>query len=350
MSERQSKTGLVMGGGVSGMTAAIDLAKLGHKVHLIEKGDSLGGLVAKHAVAAPGHEAPGPLIDSLKEQVDAEKGITVHLSTRLIALSGELHRFKATIEGEGGERKQLDVGVIIIATGARPFDPSRLPEFKYGRTPSIVTTMDFETMLGPKDRPLHPTTSNTLKRVGFVQCVGSRMETRGNPWCSHVCCVATLKQSLVLKERSPVTEVIVYYMDIRAFSRGHEELYNKAKLAGVRFFRGIPAEVLVRKDDTLVIRAEDASLGKVMEREMDLLVLSVGLEPSDGTAELLATMGIGPSQDGFVPVASPELRPCCTGVKGIMVAGTAEFPKFIKESILMAKAAALRADLFLSER
>jgi heterodisulfide reductase subunit A len=348
MSERRSRTGLVIGGGVSGMTAAVHLAKKGHKVHLVEREDSLGGLVAKHAVSAPGHEPHGSLIETLRDQVAAEKGISVHLSTRVTTITGKVPRFKVTIASTDGE-KELDAGAIIIATGMSPFDPSRLPEFKYGSTPSIVTSIEFEALLAKDERPLHPTTSQVLKRVGFVQCVGSRMETRGNRWCSHVCCVAAIKQALALKTRSPETDVLVYYMDIRTFNRGHEQIYNDAKLAGVRFFRGIPAEVVTRKD-SLVVRAEDASLGKVIEREMDLLVLGVGLEPSYGTAELLGLLGIEPSEDGFVPVANPELRPCCPGVEGVMVAGGAEFPKFIDESVLQARAAALRADMFLSEK
>jgi heterodisulfide reductase subunit A len=349
MSDKKKGTVLVIGGGVAGMTAAIQLGKMGHEVHIIEREPSLGGLVAKLGVAPEGHEPHASLLGKLRQDIEADDRIKVQLSTKLVGFSGKVQAFKAEVESSG-KKTELNVGAVIIATGAAVFDPHKLPEYRYGKTPSIVTNVQFDTMLTGDGPILHPATSTPLKRVGFVQCVGSRMETRGNPWCSHVCCVATLKHSLTIKERSPETDVLVYYMDIRAFDRGQEEVFTKAKAAGVRFFRGIPAEVIVRMDDTLLVRAEDASLGKVIEREMDLMVLATGLEPSKGTANLVKLLGIPGSKDGFVPVANPELRPCCTGVKGIVVAGSADFPKFIKGSALQARAAAHRVDIYLSEK
>lgn len=349
MSEEGSGSGsvLVIGGGVAGMTAATMLAGKGRRVHLIEREAVLGGLVARHGVAAPGHEAPAALLDELRGKVEGDERISVHLSTTLKALAGKVRDFRATIDS-GGTTTEIDVGAVVVATGAVPFDPSALPEYKYGRSPSIVTSIEMEGILGQEGLSIPGgQRQGQVRVVGFVQCVGSRMATRGNPWCSNICCMATLKQALEVRRRSPDTSVTVFYMDIRAFGRGQEELYDEAKVAGVRFLRGIPSEVLVLPDGAVRVRAEDASLGKVLERDLDLLVLAVGLQPASGAEDLVKALGLEASGDGFVPIASPERRPCCTAVEGIMVAGTAEFPKGIKETVLQARSAALVADLRL---
>ena len=346
MSPKSDKNVVVIGGGVAGMTSAIELAKSGHSVHLVERAAHLGGLVRLHGAAAPGHEAPEKLLAHLKKELESHKGITVHLSSKVSKLEGECPDAKVTIEAHGKGSTTVNAGAVIVAIGAKPFDPRKLPEYKYGRSPSIVTTLEFEGML--KDGlPLNPQTKNQFKRVGFIQCVGSRMETRGNPWCSNICCGATVKQALLLKQRSPSTDIIVYYMDLRTFNRGQEELYAETRIMGVKYTRGIPSEVITRQDGTLLVRAEDASLGKIVERELDLLVLSIGLEPQVGGAELLKVLGIPESKDKFVPIANSEAKPLETGVKGIFVAGIADFPKNIKDTVTQAKGAAIEVVNYL---
>jgi heterodisulfide reductase subunit A len=346
MSPKAERSVVVLGGGVAGMTAAIELARSGYKVHLVERAEHLGGLVRLHGAAAPGHEPPDKLIAHLKKELEAQKGITVHLSSRLTGFEGVCPDAKAIIESHGKKATTVNVGAVVLAIGAKPFDPKRLLEFKYGRSPSIVTTLEFEGML-KSGTPVHPKTKAPLRRVGFVQCVGSRMETRGNPWCSNVCCGVTIKQAVLLKQRSPETDVLVYYMDIRTVNRGQEELYAESRIMGVKYSRGIPSEILTRKDGTLIVRSEDASLGKIIERELDLLVLSIGLEPQVGGAELLKMLGQVQTKDGFVPIANPETRPVETGFKGVFVAGAADFPKNIKDARTQAKAAAMEISMFL---
>jgi heterodisulfide reductase subunit A len=328
------------------MTSAIELARAGHSVHLVEETAHLGGLVRLHGAAAPGHEPPGKLLAQLKKEVESHKEITVHLSSKVTKFVGECPKAKVTIASRGKGAGTVNASAVVLAIGARPFDPKRLPEFKYGRSPAIVTTLEFEGML-KEGVPADPRSKEPFKRVGFVQCVGSRMETRGNSWCSNVCCGVTIKQSLLLKQRSPSTEVIVYYMDIRAFNRGQEELYAQSRLSGVKYSRGIPSEVITRKDGSLVVRSEDASMGKVIERELDLLVLSIGLEPQEGAPELLETLGVPIPKDRFVPIMNAETGPLGTGVNGIFVAGSADFPKNIKDTVTQAKGAAMEVVNFL---
>jgi len=341
---------LVVGGGVAGMTAAIELARLGHMVHLVEMTDRLGGLVVHHGAWVTGERPQWNVIAELKKGVAEHKGaITVHLSTKVTKFEGTPPKAKATLEGAGG-KSEMDVAAVIIATGASTFDPAKLPEYKYGRSPSVITTLEFGPQFIEKDIiPLHPKTQNPLKSVGFVQCVGSRMYSRGNPWCSNICCMATVKQALILKERSPKTEVTVYYMDIRVVGRAQENSYWETKQMGVKYVRGIPSEVIAKKNGNVLVRAEDASMGKVIEREHDLLVLSVGLEPKGGTEDFMKGSGIM-SVDGFIPIESPELQPVKVLLDGLYVAGTAESPKGIKESVTQARAAALEVEVFLRKK
>jgi heterodisulfide reductase subunit A2 len=338
MSPKAGKCVVVIGGGVAGMTSAIELARSGHSVHLVERAAHLGGLVRLHGAAAPGHEAPDKLLAHLKKELESHKDISVHLSSKVTKFEGECPNAKASIETHNKGSTTVNASAIIVAIGAKPFDPKKLPEFKYEKSQSIITTLEFEGLL-KSGTPLNPQTKNALQRVGFIQCVGSRMDKRGNPWCSNVCCGVTVKQAMLLKQRSPSTDVIVYYMDMRTFNRGQEELYAESRILGVKYTRGIPSEVITRQDGTLLVRAEDASLGKIIERELDLLVLSIGLEPQVGGSDLLKLLGIVDTKDTFVPIMSSEARPMDTGVKGIYVAGSAEFPKNIKDTVTQAKGA-----------
>jgi heterodisulfide reductase subunit A len=350
MSPKSEKSVVVIGGGVAGMTAAIELAKLGHKVQLVEMTDRLGGLVVHHGAWVTGERPQWSVIAELKKGLEEHKAnITVHMSTKVTKFEGTPPKAKATLEGSGG-KKEMDVAAVIIATGAETFDPARLPEYKYGKSPSVITTLEFGPQFIEKGTiPLHPKTRNPLKSVGFVQCVGSRMYSRGNPWCSNICCMATVKQALILKERSPKTEITVYYIDIRVVGRAQEAFYWETKQAGVKYVRGIPSEVIAKKNGNVLVRAEDASMGKIIEREHDLLVLSVGLEPKGGTEELMKAFGIK-SVDGFIPIESPELNPVKVWLDGLYVAGTAESPKGIKESVTQARAAALEVEAFLRKK
>jgi len=179
---------------------------------------------------------------------------------------------------------ELNVGTIIVATGLDVYDPTELDEYGYTRFENVVTSLEFERLIcagGPTDGHfVRPGDGTTPKRIGFIQCVGSRSAKSGHPYCSNICCMNTIKDSLLLKEHYPDTEIIVFYIDIRAFGKGFEDLFNRSKKMGVRYVRGIPGNIEEDPDTgNLRLKVENTTTGHIEEHELDMVVLSVGVEP-----------------------------------------------------------------------
>ena len=252
------------------------------------------------------------------------------------------------------EEIKLEVGTIIAATGYDPYDPSGKYEYGYGRYSNVITGLEIERMInasGPTTgHVIKPSDGETPKRVAFIHCVGSRDEQIGKPYCSRVCCMYSMKNAQLCIDHEPDTEVTCYYMDIRAFGKGFEEFYKTSQEKyGIEFLRGRPAQIIENDDLTLTIRAADTLLGKVTEYTYDLVVLSVGLEPPAGSNELRQTLGISKSSDGFYMEAHPKLRPVDTLTDGVYIAGVAQGPKDIPDSVAQGSAAAARAAIPMSQ-
>ena len=246
------------------------------------------------------------------------------------------------------EEIELNVGTIIAATGYDPFDPSGIYQYGYGRFDNVITGMEIERMInasGPtQGHVVKPSDGEAPKRVAFIHCVGSRDEQIGKPYCSRVCCMYSMKNAQLCIDHEPDTDVTCYYMDIRAFGKGYEEFYkNSQEKYGIEFLRGRPAQIFENDDKTLTVRAEDTLLGKITEFTYDLVVLSVGLEAPEGSTELRQTLGISKSADGFYLEAHPKLRPVDTLTDGVFIAGVAQGPKDIPDSVAQGSAAAARA-------
>ncbi len=247
---------------------------------------------------------------------------------------------------------ELDVGTIILATGMGVYDPTPLDEYGYSRFPNVVTSMEFERLVcgsGPTNGDLvRPSDQQTPKRIGFIQCVGSRTENRGHPYCSNVCCMNTVKDSLLIKEHHPDAEIYVFYMDIRAFGKGFEDLFRRSKEEGVHYIRGLPGEI---KEDAgtgnLHVKVENTTAGRVEDYELDMVVLSVGLEPAEDLKKLSATLNLSRTSDGFVMESHPKLKPVDAPTPGIYFAGCVEAPKDVKDSVTQAGAAAARSSIIL---
>jgi heterodisulfide reductase subunit A len=250
----------------------------------------------------------------------------------------------------------VEVGAVIVATGMDIYDPKALDEYGYTRYPNVVTSMEFERLVstgGPLGGHFgRPSDLERPQRIGFVQCVGSRTldPARGNPYCSNICCMNTIKEAQYLKDNYPDTDITVFYMDLRAFGKGFEELLMRSKGNGVRYIRGLPGEV--RQDATsgnLRVVVENTTANRLENHEFDMLVLAVGATPATDTEAIRQLVSLSKSPSGFLKEAHPKLRPVDTPTKGVYIAGAAESPKDVRESVTQASAAASRASILLNK-
>jgi len=252
------------------------------------------------------------------------------------------------------ELLDLEVGTIVVATGMEPYDPRPYDEYGYARFDDVVTSMEFERLIcagGPSAGELvRPSDGKVPQRVGFIQCVGSRSTTRGVPYCSNICCMNTVKQTLQIAEHYPAARQTVFYIDIRAFGKGFEDLYRRSREEGVDYVRGLPGSV-VRDPETgeLVVQVENTLAGRREEHRLDMLVLSVGLVPrklegaTNGRRHIDEILSLSHTSDGFVMESHPKLKPVDAPTRGVYFAGCVEAPKDVKDSVTQAGAAAVRA-------
>lgn len=241
-----------------------------------------------------------------------------------------------------------DVGAVIVAIGLEPYDPREMGEYGYTRYENVVTTMEFERLIcagGPTGGHfVRPTDMQPPKRIGFIQCVGSRNPKIGRPYCSNICCMNTVKDTLLLADHYPDVENTVFYQDIRAFGKSFEDMFQRSKQAGTRYIRGLPGEV---EEDpqtkNLFVTVENTTTGKVERHEFDMVVLSVGVQPPEDADKIAGLLTLSRTADGFFMESHPKLKPVDAPTQGVYFAGFCEAPKDIKESVCQAGAAASRS-------
>jgi heterodisulfide reductase subunit A2 len=246
------------------------------------------------------------------------------------------------------EELTFDVGTIVVATGMEPFDPKALEEYGYTRHENVLTSMEFERLInagGPTHgHVIRLTDRKTPRSVAFIQCVGSRSPQRGRPYCSNICCMNTVKSAIMLKEHYPEMEVKVFYIDIRAFGKGFEDLFRRSKGMGVRYIRGLPGSV--RQDaasQDLILTVENTATNALETYRAEMVILAVGLEPPAEMKQIQEMLALQKTSDGFYLEAHPKLQPVDSASRGIFFAGCAEGPKDIKDSVTQASAAAARS-------
>jgi heterodisulfide reductase subunit A len=328
---------LIVGGGIAGIQSALDIADAGFSVTLVESSPALGGHAARLHRTFPTLESVADLINPMIERVMTHPRITVLIGAELDEVGGYVGNFHARIR-QGDETHEVSAGTIIVATGYQVFDARRKPELGYGNYPQVITTLDFEQFAaGPIQ-----INGQEPKQVVFIQCVGSRDRSVGNPYCSRICCMVTAKQASLVRERLPNSNVTVFYMDVRAFGKGFEEFYDATRGKGVLYRRGNPSEI-IRRGDKVVVRAEDTLLGEQVEVEADLVVLAVGMTPRADTGAVAGLLKLARSADGFFLEAHPKLRPVDTAMAGLFLAGACQGPKDITETVAQARAAASAA-------
>jgi heterodisulfide reductase subunit A len=424
---------LVVGGGVAGIQASLDLADSGYKVYLVEKEPSIGGRMAQIdktfptmdcsiCILAPKMSEVGrhPNIELLTlSEVESVEGyignfrvrvrknpryvtsectscgdctkdcpqhipneFDLGLSTRkaiyspfaqavpatyVIDMKACLNKYgivacdrcyqacrhKCIDFSQRQEILDLEVGTIIVCTGSDVYDPTPLTELGYGRFENVITSLEFERLInagGPTGgRLIRPSDQTVPRSVAFLQCIGSRSK-RANPYCSNICCMNTIKDALLIREHWPETKLYIFYIDIRAFGKGFEDLLRRARREGVIFIRGIPGEILQdERTGNLKLIGENTLLSQLYQYEVDMVILSVGIEPRKDSAVLKRLLSIPSVADGFFMEAHPKLRPVDTPSGGIFLAGCAEGPKDIKDSVTQASAAASRANILMSK-
>ncbi len=267
---------------------------------------------------------------------------------------------KCPVEGcinldEQDQEVEIKVGNIIVSTGFRVFDAKRVENFGYGKFPNVLTSLEFERLInaaGPTEGHITFRTQDkkgnwiftreggSPDSVAIVHCVGSRDENY-NKHCSRVCCMYSLKLAHLVKEKLPEAEVHEYYIDMRAFGKGYEEFYNRIKKEGVHIIRGRTA-LIEEKNGKLVVRNEDIIENRLVEQEVDMVILSVGLEPREDAKELSKMLGVAVDQDGWFTEANYNSDSTNTFVGGVTIAGVCQGPKDIPDTVAQGAAAASR--------
>lgn len=322
---------VVVGGGISGMTAALDIAAQGFKVDIIERTGALGGNAAKIH-----HEEDGKKISAfakeLADKVSSDKNITVHLNTEVQDVGGFVGNFK--IQTSQGE---IETGSVVVAVGAEEYKPT---EYLYGQNSNVVTQLELEEKMENGNVP--------AKRIAMIQCVGSR--NTDAPYCSRVCCANAIKNAISLKKADPSKDIYVFHKDIRTYGF-REDLYKEAGSLGVKFIR-VPEDkppVVSQDGSALTLTAFDTILGDDITIRPDMVVLSTGIRPHADNEELAKMLKVPLSKDKYFLEAHMKLRPVDFATNGVYLAGLAHWPKFSDESMAQASGAAARAITIISK-
>ena len=246
-----------------------------------------------------------------------------------------------------------EVGAIIVAIGLDVYDPTEMDEYGYTRFDNVITSMEFERLIcagGPTmGHFVRPSDQERPKRIGFIQCVGSRNPKIGRPYCSNICCMNTIKDTLLLADHYPDTENFVFYQDIRAFGKSFEDMFQRSKEAGTRYIRGLPGDIEEDPETgALIVTVENTTSGKLERHELDMVVLSVGVIPATDRDKIAGLLTLSKTSDGFFMESHPKLKPVDAPTRGVYFAGFCESPKDIKDSVCQAGAASSRAGALLN--
>jgi len=346
-----SDTVAVIGGGPGGLRAAHAIAEIGGTVVLIEQRDFLGGapIAENYAGLTPHGEPAGPQIQQMIEAVTGHPGTDVRLGSEVTALSGDPGSFTLTVRGPAGEQP-AECGAIVLATGFTHFDPGRETQlYGYYEYPDVITLPDLESMLS-QHQVVRPSNGQPPERVCFIQCVGSRDRHIGNEYCSKVCCGVASKEAIEVRQLLPDSKVYIFYIDMRMYGYWENQIYWPAQEKHhVQYVKGIISEVLA-KGDRLLVRGEDTTMGRPMELEMDLVVLSVGMEASPGTRQVSRMLRVGQNKYGFVDAVAGPLDTVSTSREGIFACGAALGPADLEDTVSSAAGAAMKAFGFLRSR
>lgn len=331
---------LVIGGGISGLRAAVDIGSRGYKATLIEKESEFGGHLRFLSVMYPDNENADDVIKRLVDEAKSLENVTMLTNSEVVDLDGHIGNFEATIKNnKTGKTSREKVGAVIVATGFEPFEP--VGYYGYGEHSDIITLAGFEKMR--KKGPLRRSDGKSPKNLLFIGCVGSREEgVKGHEHCSRYCCTAMAKAAADI--RDDCNEVVLLYNDMRTFGRGHEEIHREARSKHVVFSKFGDKKPKVKvENNEIVVRWRDVLSCSYMEYRPDMVVLTTAMVPPKTSEELGKLFGLTHSADGFYNEEHIKLAPLTTHTAGVMIAGCAQSAKDTTDSTTQASGAAVKA-------
>ena len=340
-----TRRAMVIGGGIAGMQAALDIADAGYPVILVEREDHLGGKMAQLSGTYLNFDAAPDLLQNKIHTIIDHPNVQLLTRAQVTEVSGYVGNFEAVVTSTSEEGEEhsftFDVGAIIVATGWQRYDQARLPEYGGDGIPDVVDGLTFEGMLATGIR--RPSDGRVPREVVFVQCAGSRDPERGVPYCSKVCCMYVAKQAMLYREQVPDGQAYVFYIDIRSAGKGYDEYVQRAMQDHhVLYLRGKVSKIFQDGDKVMVWGADTLS-GRAVEVAADLVVLATPMAPDPGATELGQRLRISTDANGFFNEAHPKLRPVETLTQGVFVAGAGQGPKDIPEAVAQASGAAAKA-------
>ncbi len=337
---------LIIGGGISGISAALEIADAGKQVYLIEKTGQLGGFAAKIDLSAPFMYSAPQMINPKIDKIFKHPQIRVFLNTQLEEMSGYYGNFTTKIKTEEDHEVELKFGNIILAIGLSTFDPSVIENYKYGKIPDVITSLEFEQCL--KSGKILRKDGSVPKNVAIIHCVGSR-NSNYHDYCSRLCCKNALKYSNLVRAAIPDANIFEMYSDMRAMGDGCEELYSVTSRKNVMFLmfdqkNGMPdiREALPNDNCKMVIEMDEKLSGERIEIPADLVILMVAIEAQKEAKKLAQAIGISMCGNQFFIERHPKLDPVATTTDGVFIVGSCQAPKGIPHSVAQARAATAR--------
>lgn len=328
-----SHNAVIIGGGVSGMSAAMALGNMGYEVDLVEKEGKLGGLLNDLNMILPSNEPPERLLNDLVARLETNPKVNIHLNSIVSKTEGYVGNYVATIS-KNGEELKVKCGIIIVALGARVLTPEGL----YGYNgKDVITHLELESLL--RKGPIQS------KNIVMIQCVGSRCAERA--YCSRICCMTAVKNAVLIKEADPTARITVLYRDMQMYGVELEEMFRKAKQVGVRFVTFDPEKAPVVKDGSVSVY--HLRMGKEVSIPCELVVLSTPLIAQEDAPEVSTMLKVPINENGFFLEGHVKLKPLDFATDGVYLCGNARYPSTIREAIGQGLGAASRAAGVLSK-
>ena len=322
------------------MEAATQLQKLGLTPIIIEKSEKLGGHIAQWDRLFPAFHPAKDVVDQMLANV---QGVKIYLNTEVTDIQRNADGFKAVLSNN----ETIEAKAVVLATGFDVFNAERKQEYGYGIYNNVITSVELEKFFKTgKDERI-----NNPKKIGFVHCVGARDMKVCNTYCSKVCCTTALKQACEIKEVFPDAEVYTFYMDLRMFGLGYEDLYLRSqKEFDVKCVRGRVCEVSEDRDGKVIIKAEDTLFGKPLRMTLDLLVLMCSMEKNKSIDKIQQKLGIANNSDGFMQNKDMYLGMNDSQQDGVFVAGACTAPKSLPDTIGEARSVAVEVFNYINNK